>query len=88
MRRSNPQASVGDKRDEGKIPKKRGIRRAYDKISQTNKEIQKIVMDDKVASGDASVIVLKLVKYKDQYKTIDDYESLRVCFFVYVNLFP
>lgn len=30
-------------------------------------------MDDKVASGDASVIVQKLVKYKDQYKTIDDY---------------
>ncbi|MBD9014182.1 MAG: LPXTG cell wall anchor domain-containing protein, partial [Lachnospiraceae bacterium] len=39
----------------------------------SNKEIQKIVMDDKVASGDASVIVQKLVKYKDQYKTIDDY---------------
>ena len=39
----------------------------------SNNEIQKIVMDDKVASGDASVIVQKLVKYKDQYKTIDDY---------------
>ena len=39
----------------------------------SNNEIQKIVMDDKVASGDASVIVQKLVKYQDQYKTIDDY---------------
>ena len=39
----------------------------------SNNEIQKIVMDDKVASGDGSLIVQKLVKYQDKYKTLEDY---------------